>query len=239
MNISLGVTTWNSANWIKRQFEKNYFDMSSNLIDEIVIQDDCSSDYEALKHHESDNVKIFKNDRNLSPLLSRKNLVNNCKNDWVLVMDSDNFLKPKSDNGVDCFSVLRSIEKSNDTIYCPCFLHHQSYNDICGKLYSMEDIQKVFDDHYIPTFLNTGNFLVPRENYLRVCEDIDPQFLHYTVDVIYFMFLWLKRGFKIQCVNEYEYDHTIRDDSFTNTCGSASSSKLQEVYTMFRTYENN
>jgi glycosyltransferase involved in cell wall biosynthesis len=67
--------------------------MSGGLIDEIVIQDDCSEDYDLLKPHESENVRLFKNEKNLSPLLSRVNLVKNCKNDWVLLMDSDNFLE--------------------------------------------------------------------------------------------------------------------------------------------------
>ena len=32
MNISLGITTWNSATWISKQLdEHNYFEMSGNF----------------------------------------------------------------------------------------------------------------------------------------------------------------------------------------------------------------
>ena len=92
MNISLAFTTWNSAEWIKRQLEQDYFNLSDGLINEIIILDDCSGDYDILKEYETDNIKIFRNETHLSPLLGRKNLVSKCKNEWVYLMDSDNFL---------------------------------------------------------------------------------------------------------------------------------------------------
>ncbi len=86
MKISLAFTTYNSYSYIMKQLDRDFFTMSEGLIDEIVIQDDCSEDYDLLKPHESENIRLFKNEKNLSPLLSRVNLVNNCKNDWVLLL---------------------------------------------------------------------------------------------------------------------------------------------------------
>lgn len=234
MNISLGITTWNSATWISKQLdEHNYFEMSDNLIDEIIIQDDCSPDYDLLQKYKTEKIKLYQNNKRLSPLLSRKNLVENCKNDWVLLMDSDNFLKKYSDNNVDCFKVIKNLPKNQNTIYCPGFLHHPSYVNICNNIYNFNDIKRVFNEHYIQTFLNTGNFLVPKKTYLEVCKDIDEKYLYYTVDVIYFLYLWLKKGNLIHCVGEYEYDHTICLDGFTCTDSNKSVDILQQVYKLF------
>ena len=59
MKLSLAFTTFNSANYIKQQIDKNYFEMSCGLVDEIIIQDDFSNDYNVLKPLETEKIKIF------------------------------------------------------------------------------------------------------------------------------------------------------------------------------------
>jgi len=235
MNISLAFTTWKSADWIKQQLNRDYFNLSGGLIDEIIILDDCSEDYDTLKEYETYNIKIFRNEIQLSPLLSRKNLVSKCKNDWILLMDSDNFLVKESSNGANCFDIIRSLPLSKDTIYCPGFTNHFGYKNLCNKILDLDFIKEHFNDqsYYLKIFLNTGNFLVPRDNYVSVCELIDEKYLYYTVDVIYFSYLWLSQHKFLHCVGDYEYQHTIRSDGFTNTHGGLSVDKLNEVYNMY------
>jgi glycosyltransferase involved in cell wall biosynthesis len=238
MNISLGFTTWNSAEWIKKQIiNNNYFELSDGLIDEIIIQDDCSADYEGLKPYETDNIKVFQNEKHLSPLLSRKNLVTNCKNEWVLVMDCDNFLYKTVSSGLNCFDVIKSLNFNlTDTIYCPGFIHHWGYRELCNKRIDLNFVQTHFDskEFYLPIFLNTGNYLVPKAEYLKTCELIDLQYLYATVDVIYFNFLWLKQNNVLHCIENYEYEHTFRQDSYTNTHSGSSQEKLLKVYSMYK-----
>jgi hypothetical protein len=235
MNISLAFTTWKSADWIKQQLDRDYFNLSEGLIDEIIILDDCSEDYNILKGYETSNIKVYQNEVQLSPLLGRKHLVSKCKNDWVFLMDSDNFLLKESSNGVNCFDVIRNLSLSKDTIYCPGFINHFGYKNLCNKILDLNLIKAHFNDpsYYLKIFLNTGNFLVPRDNYVSVCEQIDTKYLHYTVDVIYFTYLWLSQHNFLHCVGDYEYHHTIRQDGFTNTHGDLSIDKLNEVYNMY------
>ena len=235
MNISLAFTTWNSAEWIKRQLEQDYFNLSDGLINEIIILDDCSEDYDILKEYETDNIKIFRNETHLSPLLGRKNLVSKCKNEWVYLMDSDNFLVRESSSGVNCFEVIKNISLSKDTIYCPGFLNHPLYKHLCNQIIDLNFAKTHFNnpDYYLKVFLNTGNFLVPRDNYIQACNLIDVKYLHYTVDVIYLCYLWLSLGNYLACIGNYEYHHTIRQDGFTTTHGNQSVEKLNEVYNMY------
>jgi hypothetical protein len=236
MNVSLAFTTWNSAEWIKQQLARDYFTQSSNLIDEIIIQDDYSNDYQILQNYQSDKVKLYQNELNLSPLLSREKLVENCKNDWVLLMDSDNFLRTTSEFGDrNCFDVIKALPLHTNTIYCPGFRGHWGYNNLRDKRIDLAFVREHFHDpsYYMQMFLNTGNYFVPKRTYLEICKKIDKSYSHFTVDVVYFNYLWLASGNFLHCISDYEYDHTIRNDSFSFTHGDLSKQKLQTVHSFF------
>ena len=157
MNISLAFTTYKSDQYIINQLNRDFFSQSGGWIDEIIIRDDFSDDYEKLKKFENDRTKIFRNDSNIGPLLSRPKLVENCKNDWVLLMDSDNYLNQ------ECLNVLKNIELKDDTIYCPCFaMPRFNFPTVTGKTLTLMDIKPLFPALEVQIFLNTGNYLVPK-----------------------------------------------------------------------------
>jgi glycosyltransferase involved in cell wall biosynthesis len=228
MNYSLAFTTYNSYSYIVKQLEQNYFEMSDHRIDEIVIQDDCSSDYELLQQHTNAKIKVFQNPKNLSPLLSRVNLVTNCKNERVLLMDSDNFLD------VGSFRKINNIVPQEHVIYCPDYARPNfQFKEFSDKEIDLAFAKQHLNEIGMQIFLNTGNYFVPRSKYLEVAQQIDPKFAYYTVDVIYFNCLWLKSGNKLQCVKDYEYNHTMRGDSYYATHGCHASEKLKEVNSLF------
>lgn len=229
--ISLAFTTFNSSKYIIQQLEKNYFSMSNGLVDEIIIQDDYSEDYEILKRFSNEKIKLFRNEKNLSPLLSRVNLVENCKNDWILLMDSDNFLDQNS------FDKIKNIELDETIIYCPDFARPNfQFKVLSDILLDMKYVKSKISDIYMQIFLNTGNFLVNRKKYLEVSKKIDNSFSHWAVDVIYFNYLWLSSGYKLFCVKDYEYDHTLRGDSYWMQIGEKSKSKLEEVNNLYKNF---
>ncbi len=231
MKISLAFTTYNSYSYIMKQLDRDFFTMSEGLIDEIVIQDDCSEDYDLLKPHESENIRLFKNEKNLSPLLSRVNLVNNCKNDWVLLMDSDNFLEK------NCFDKIKELELNDEVTYCPDFARPNfGFKVFSNVLMDMEFVKPKIPNLDMQIFLNTGNFLINRNNYLKVAEKIDESFAHWAVDVIYFNYLWLSSGYKLFCIKDYEYDHTLRGDSYWARIGEKSKHKLAEVNELYNKF---
>lgn len=228
MKYSLGFTTYNSSQYIIKQLSKNYFEMSDYFIDEIVIQDDFSDDYTVLQPYANDKVKIFQNPKNLSPLLSRVNLIKNCKNERVLLMDSDNFLDKNS------FLKINSIQPEDDKIYCPDFARPCfQFKEFSGKDIDLAFAKQHLNELGMQILLNTGNYFVPKNNYLKVAKNIDLSFAYYTVDVIYFNCLWLKAGNTISCIKDYEYDHTMRGDSYYMTHSAYCKDKLEEVMSSF------
>jgi hypothetical protein len=231
MNISLAFTTYNSSNYIIEQLKRDYFLLSDQLIDEIVIQDDYSDDYIKLKEYSSDKIKVYQNSENLSPLLSRVNLVNNCKNDWVILMDSDNFLEK------NCFDKVRGLELNNETTYCPDYARPNfGFKVFSDVLMDMNFVKQRIPNLDMQIFLNVGNYLINKSNYLKVAEKIDKSFAHWAVDVIYFNYLWLSSGYKLFCIKDYEYDHTIRGDSYWMQIGEKSKEKLAEVNELYKSY---
>lgn len=216
MKYTLAFTTYNSADYIERQLSNDFFAMSSGLVDEIVIQDDCSEDYNKLKSKETENIKIYQNSKRMLPLLGRVEMLKNCKNDWVLLMDSDNFLTQKS------FDALNSFIPEPGVIYMPGFAHpdfdfRSQYPDTFIDLKLAANRVGQPGVNWINVLLNTGNYLVPRLEYLEVSKTIDPQLPACPCEVLYFNYLWLKAGKRFYCKSDYEYIHTQRDDSFYRT----------------------
>jgi hypothetical protein len=231
IKYSLAFMTYKSSSYIKQQLDRNYFELSDGLIDEIVIQDDFTEDYNILKPLETNNIKVFQNPEHMYPLTGRINLLNNCKNDWVLLMDSDNFLDKNS------FNALRNIDLRTDTIYCPSFSRPNfSYKEFSNNFVDYNfAVTKV--QQRVPLFcvlLNTGNYLVPKKTYLEIAKQIDNCYSGYTIDVIYYNYLWLKNKNYLYILDSYEYDHTSRPDSFWCTHNSQSSSKLEDMYNSFK-----
>ena len=224
MNISLAFTTYNSVLFIENQLDKGYINASNGLIDEIVIQDDFTQDYVDLQKYKSDEVKLFQNKKHLSPLLSRVNLVNNCKNDWVWIMDSDNFLN------VEIFDVIKNIELKNNTIYHSSFAKPNfSFKDHSNQIIDMKYAVDNFDALSTKILLNTGNYLAPKSEYLKVGEKIDTKYNYYTPEVLYYNYLWLSSGNLIHVLDEYEYEHTVRFGYWHNSNNIEST--INEMYT--------
>jgi hypothetical protein len=230
VNYSLAFTSYKSFKYIKKQLELDYFNLSDNRIDEIVIQDDCSSDYSLIQPYANERIKVFQNAENLSPLLNRVKLVENCKNNMVLLMDSDNFLD------IDSFSKINNCEYKDNVIYCPDYAKPA----FKFKEFSNLEINFSFAKEQINTlgmqiFLNNGNYFVPKKAYLEVAKNIDVKFAHFAVDVIYFNYLWLKEaGNKLKCVKDYEYDHTLRSDGYYSINENPrTQKKLMEVIELY------
>jgi glycosyltransferase involved in cell wall biosynthesis len=235
MKFTLAFTTYNSYQFIEQQLSKDYFAMSEGLIDEIVIQDDFSDDFLKLKTKETENIKIYQNSKRLLPLLSRPELLKNCKNEWVLLMDSDNFLTTKS------FNSLKTIVPQPGVIYMPGFAEpdfnfRSQYPDTFIDLKLAANRVGQPGANWMNVLLNTGNYLVPKREYLEVVKTIDPTLLVCPCEVLYFNYLWLKAGKKLFCKSDYEYFHTQRPDSFYRTyCADTRlPDSLYELYYQYR-----
>lgn len=215
--ITLGITTYNRSDMVIESFQSI---LDNDLINEIVIVDDCSdlSLFEDLKikisHLDSNKIKLYRNDNNLKPLLNKLETIKKSSNDWVILLDSDNKI---TNEYVD---VVAKLEKDNNSLYIPELLLNFN-NDIISDFSSMknhvlnkDNIKNSLDNNSITTILNTGNFFVNKLQYIKTFENVSLEKNLETNDSIYFSFLWLSNNLNIQIVDNLKYFHRQHDGSW-------------------------
>lgn len=200
---------------------------------------------------QSKKIKVIRNKQNLGGFRNKFKVVKESKNEWVYLLDSDNFLVDGS------ISALYNIgEWDNKTCYCPSVPimerkeGYRAWDDWNHRRFGYEPfdlkgIQNFFDLETelsskvgvglgVNGFLNTGNFFVNRDHYvdslLKVVED--PTVEPHAADVIAFSYYWLTNQGKFQIVKDLYYYHRIRNDSFWNRTGhnaGAASQMYEEM----------
>lgn len=204
--ITLAITTYNRAELTYKAFEKV---ISDTRIDEILIVDDVSSlDHyirlqERTKHIPK--VRLVRNQNNLGCYHNKRKAVELASNEWVILLDSDNVIDK---------SYLDSVYDSNwdkDTIYAPEFARpHFDYRKFSGQYLSKKTIKKMVKVPMFDCLINTCNYLVNKEKYLKVWEyHKEP----WTADTLFHNYNHIKSGGVIYVVPGMQYDHLVHDGS--------------------------
>lgn len=219
--ISLCVPTWNRFDFTIRCFEQVLHD---ERIQEVIISDDNSTDgsYERLDEYYSDNPKVFvyQNFDRLKVHGNKMRSIDNALCDWCILFDSDNIITP---------AYLDKLYEHNwdkDTIYQPSFAKpHFDYRGLVG-IYDAENTKHNVNRPLFECMLNTQNFFVNRDSYLKVWQD---QSDINGADSIFFNYLWLKSGRKIEVVQGLEYEHVVHRGSFYESVAEDSVPKALDI----------
>lgn len=209
IKFSLALTTYNRAN-ILIEFLKKY--ESYKDLDEIIIIDDCSEDYNQLKQQQwSSKIKIEQNTRNLGVYLNKITALSKTKNDRVLLFDSDNYfeeecllnLKRECINDNYNSSIIYCAEKAfpnaNYSYLSNLLIDKQNWNNFC-------DVEACF--------LNTGNQLYSRKAINLLISNLEEDKTNpFAVDSKYINYILVKNGFKLKCTKNFHYSHPISKDS--------------------------
>jgi glycosyltransferase involved in cell wall biosynthesis len=204
VNLSLCFTTYRSSQYILKQIALDHLSLSNGLVSEIVIRDDASGDYDTISLYRSRKIRVFSNSINLGSIHNRQLALAECKNEWALMMDADNFL-----DGVSYDALNRIVNHSLDDkiIYCPSFaMPHFDYRMFVGDIIDMEFCRRnLMSSPSLRMFLNTGNYLVNRSRYLGFGDLIESKYAKSTVDTIYFNYLWLRSGGSFSALDGFHY----------------------------------
>jgi glycosyltransferase involved in cell wall biosynthesis len=232
--ITLAIPFYNTSQYFLEAVE---YALNNDFVDEIVVNDDCSSEDEWNKLNEIVNnlntpkIKLFRNEVNLGGFRNKYTAVQNSSCDWVYLLDSDNHPTP------DTLGVLESLDELDPNIcYCPEklllykeedgytneALYHFKYETV-GSEEAKDGIIK--RTKWFDWFLNTGNYFFNKEYYLEYMrepfEDQTTELLH--ADVLAFSHFWLRSGGEFKVVPNFHYHHRLRSASYWNACGSNSS----------------
>lgn len=208
-HLSVAITSYESSRFIRPLIDKI---VDIDQIDDIIIVDDGSTDYDQLEKLvmdlKCDKISLMKNSSNIGALKNKYTAVSFCKNEFVSLIDSDNTIDE---------SYIRSIDFTSDALQMPSFAKPSfDYRSIIGN-YSLEGVKELLssDNTCNKTMmcLNTGNFTFQKDRYLDIMKN-NLDYPAHAACSMYPTYLWLKSGGIIKIVDSMEYEHTTRYDSY-------------------------
>lgn len=204
--ISVAITSYNRDTMTHNSFKRVVDD---HRITEIVIIDDCSKIeiYESLQAMAVDEkVKLYRNPFNLGCYHNKRKAVELCTNDWVILLDSDNELGP------DYMNAINTVYFDSNVLFAPDFARpHFDYTSFSNEIITKENVNNFIGRNNFDCLVNTCNFLVNREEYLKVFDKEQEE--PWTADTLYFNFCWLQADNKIKVVEGMQYEHLVHDES--------------------------
>lgn len=222
--ISLCIPNYTRTNYIIESFNNI---INDDRIDEIVINDDCSPNFEEalilLNNLKSDKIKIFRNEQNLGPLFNKLETIKKATNEFCILLDSDNVISK------EYLDIVFSQEWLRNKIICPEFLMHHdeniwnqkdvfiSYSDFINAKIDFEYVKScILNGRNIETLLNTGNFFVNKEMYVNSFNNNTFDRSVDVCDVCFFSYLFLlfdKENY-LEIVKDLKYIHRVHNGSF-------------------------
>lgn len=219
--LSLCIPTYKRIDFLLKHI-KEY--LKNPYIDEIVISDETGEDIEKLKIEfpNESKLKMYSNYNNkLGPFSNKNKVVSYALNEWICLMDSDNFA-PTSYYFEPWIRYIQQHGLEYKTVYMPVqtFIqpNHPGFDYISFKdiVFSKENIHLLEQDISVYScLLNTGNYIFHRQNYLESNQ------YHYELqnqcdiqDVFFKNALLLLNGSKLKIVPEMRYHHIVHDGSF-------------------------
>lgn len=233
-NITLAIPTYNTSQYFLDCIK---YAVEDEFVSEIVVNDDGSSEdhWENLnKISESLNtnkIKLFRNSNNVKSFRNKYITVSKCSNDWVYLLDSDNYPFENT------YDVLKEINLTENNIcYSPRRLfckydyqqEYQTISDYSFK-YDLIGIEESKDAIFKKTkwfdwFLNTGNYFFNKNFYLDSLkvpfDDLSTQLL--DADTAASFYFWLKNGGYFKVIEDLSHNHRLREESTWNVCGENS-----------------
>jgi glycosyltransferase involved in cell wall biosynthesis len=224
--ITLAITTHNRAEMTVKAFEKV---LDDTRISEILIVDDCSrlDQFVSLQSKviSMDKVRVIRNVNNLGCYHNKRKAVEESKNDWVILLDSDNVIdKTYLDS-------MFEYEWVDNVIYAPEFARpHFDYRKFSDKKIEKTNVRSLSRVPMFDCLINTCNYLVNRDYYLNVWQDHKEP---WTADTLFHNYNHIKSGGTLFVVPRMQYDHLVHDGSHykehVNKTGNMSNDYLNKL----------
>jgi hypothetical protein len=199
--------------------------INNGLINEIIITDENGNDIDKIeKVFNSDKLKLFKNSTRLGPFLNKLSACSRASNEWIVLIDSDNFADEKY------FQIVNEYIHNNilgkNVILAPCFAKPRfNYSHLSGFIYkkgSFNNNRQIESTRLNGSFtcsetlMNTGNYVINKyliEN-LNLTNETENIRKSSACDVIYFNTLLFEQlELNLHVVPNLEYDHVVHDGS--------------------------
>lgn len=218
------------------------YSIDNEFVGEIIVNDDYSSEEEysnllqIINKIKTDKIKVYRNIENVGAFRNKYIAVQKCTNNWVYLLDSDNYPFQNT------YNVLKSIVNLDPNIcYSPAKLYCKhdgqnnyvkisDYNAFNYEIIGIEESKNAISRSikWFDWFINSGNYFFNRDTYLKNLKEPFDNFSLYPLyaDTAAAFYFWLKEGGKFKVVENLCHNHRLRPDSYWNTCGNNSQSTV-------------
>ena len=229
--ITLGIPTFRRFDFLKIYLPR-YLAMD---IDEVLVCDETGEDIEHIKKESWGNhpkLTLIKNRKRLGTYLNKCAVLNNARNDWVAVIDSDNEVRPEFFTGL--FEFWKEHGVNEKAIYCPGEMQRKTIIDDADgdatfrPLVNMRITKDNWNSflhsflNYAEMALNNMNYVCHKSNYSLLPEDITtvlpdlkalPNIESFPYDAIFITRTLVMSGIDFIIVPKMKYFHLVHDGS--------------------------
>lgn len=200
--------------------------LNNKLIGEIVITDENGNDAHKIQNAFPNNnkIKVAVNKSRLGPFLNKMKACSLASNEWIVLMDSDNFAPANYFEKASDY-ITNNIRGEKNVILSPCFARPRfNYSHLNGFVYekgcfhsnNVKERTIMGNNSGSDTMMNTGNYVLNKfliDNINLSNEGNNIQFSS-ACDVIFFNTLLFEQlDLKLHVVPNMEYDHVVHDGS--------------------------
>ena len=223
--FSLCIPTMDRYDKFLSKYLEKY--INNEYIDEIIITDENGNDIENIyKYYPNVNkLVLIKNEHRLGPFLNKLKACKHAKNEWIVLMDSDNFAY--KDYFIKAKDYIENIIKDEKNIILapskarPNF----DYSHLSGFVYkngsfennlNMEKHLMKANNTPSTTLMNTGNYVINKYliDNLNINNELQNITQSSSCDVIYFnVLLFEQLDLNLRVVPNLEYDHVVHNGS--------------------------
>jgi len=207
-------------------------------IHEIVICDETGNDIDKINEYFPNNPKLrlFKNETRLGPFANKIKACSLAKNEWIALIDSDNFAD--TDYFITAKNYIENvIINQKNIILAPSKAKPNfNYSHLSGFIYKKgcftqnklkENTLKSSNNTDSSVLMNTGNYVINKYmiDNINLHSEIDKISSSSSCDVIYFnTILFEQLDLNLHVVPNLEYNHVVHGGSiYTQTCNQFAS----------------
>lgn len=223
--FSLCIPTMNRFdNFLSKYIDKY---LKIELINEIIISDETGDDVNKINNKYGNNEKLIliKNENRLGPFLNKLKVCSFAKNEWIVLLDSDNFADESyfiiaknyiENNIINQKNIILSPSKAS-----PNF----DYSHLSGFIYKNGDFKiNLYKENNLikknnsrsTTLMNTGNYILNKYliDNIDLTKEKDNINNSSSCDVIYFNTLLFEQlDLNLHVVPNLEYHHIVHNGS--------------------------
>ena len=205
------------------------FYLSYELISEIIICDENGNDIDKINRYFPDQpkLKLFKNEKRLGPFMNKLNACRRATNEWIALMDSDNFANELYFQTGKKY-IEEEIGGQKQIILAPSKANPFDFSKLNNFIYKKGNFEKnnalerASGNSNSNVLMNTGNYILNKfliDN-LNIDWELNNITMSSACDVIFFNTLLFEQlDLKLHVVPGLEYEHVVHDGSiYTQTC---------------------